>query len=241
MSTFAPGSVAAREAVPLLVVEGLTVAFPTRSGVVLAVDGISFSLEKGRTLGLVGESGCGKSMTLRAVLGLVPYPGEVVAGSIRLHGQELRGLGPAALRGVRGLRISMIFQDPGASLDPVFSVGDQLSETLCKRLGLDRSTAHRRSLELLDRVGIPSGAARLRDYPHQLSGGMRQRIMIALAIATHPDLLLADEPTTALDVTIQDQILDLLTEIRVETGMGMLLVSHDAGVVAQTEIGRAHV
>jgi oligopeptide/dipeptide ABC transporter ATP-binding protein len=219
---------------PLLVVRDLCVAFPTRRGIVLAVNGVGFSLEAGRTLGLVGESGCGKSMTLRAILGLVPHPGEVIGGSIRLRGRELLGLDGSRMRDVRGLEVSMIFQDPGASLDPVFSVGDQLAETLRLRLGLDRARAERRSIELLDRVGIPSASARLRDYPHQLSGGMRQRVMIALAIATDPILLLADEPTTALDVTIQDQILELLTEIREETGMGMILVSHDAGVIAQT-------
>jgi oligopeptide/dipeptide ABC transporter ATP-binding protein len=219
---------------PLLEVSGLTVAFPTRSGLVLAVNGISFTLASGQTLGLVGESGCGKSMTLRALLGLVPYPGEVIGGSVRLAGRELRGLDAGAMREVRGRRISMIFQDPGASLDPVFTVGDQIIETLRQRMHLDRPMAEQRAVELLDRVGIPSAKARLRDYPHQLSGGMRQRVMIALAISTDPDLLLADEPTTALDVTIQDQILDLLGEIRDDTGMAMILVSHDAGVIAQS-------
>jgi oligopeptide/dipeptide ABC transporter ATP-binding protein len=173
-------------------------------------------------------------MTLRSILGLVPYPGEVIAGSIRLRGRELRGLRSDELRAVRGLEVAMIFQDPSASLDPVFTVGDQIVETLRKRLRMDAAAAQRRAVQLLDRVGISSATSRLRQYPHQLSGGMRQRVMIALAIATDPSVLLADEPTTALDVTIQDQILGLLAEIRAERGMGMILVSHDAGVIAQS-------
>jgi peptide/nickel transport system ATP-binding protein len=234
-ATDAPGSrAAARPGEALLEVRDLRVAFPTRRALVLAVNAVSFRLSAGRSLGLVGESGCGKSMTLRAILGLVPYPGEIVSGSIRLRGQELVGADARAYGRVRGLAVSMVFQDPGASLDPVFTVGDQLTETLRTRLGMDRRAAQRRAVELLDRVHIPSASTRLRDYPHQLSGGMRQRIMIALAIATDPILLLADEPTTALDVTIQDQILDLLAEIRADSGMSMIIVSHDAGVVAQS-------
>ena len=186
----------------------------------------------GPTLGLVGESGCGKSVTLRSILGLVPAPGEIIAGEILFDGRELRAVSRCELNGIRGTEISMIFQDPMASLNPVFSVGDQLTETLRVKLGLGGRDA-RSAIELLDRVGIPSAAARMRDYPHQFSGGMRQRVMIALAIAARPRLLLADEPTTALDVTIQDQILALLAGIRAETGMAMILVSHDVGVIAQ--------
>jgi oligopeptide/dipeptide ABC transporter ATP-binding protein len=190
-------------------------------------------LERGRTLGLVGESGCGKSVTLRAVMGLVPRPGAVIGGSVRLQGRELVGMNDDQLTDIRGSAVSMIFQDPSTSLDPVLSIGDQIAETLRSKLGLDGPAADGRALELLDRVGIPEPRRRLRDYPHQLSGGMRQRVMIALAIAPRPALLLADEPTTALDVSVQDQILALLADIREEDGMAMILVSHDVGVIAE--------
>jgi oligopeptide/dipeptide ABC transporter ATP-binding protein len=218
---------------PLLEVSGLTIAFPTRSGVAVAANGVDLRLERGGTLGLVGESGCGKSVSLRAIMGLVPRPGAVIGGSVRFLGRELIGLSDAQLTQVRGSEISMIFQDPSSSLNPVLTVGDQITETLHHKLGLDTTAAEARSLELLERVGIPEPRRRLRDYPHQLSGGMRQRVMIALAIAPRPALLLADEPTTALDVSVQDQILALLAQIRQEDGMAMILVSHDVGVIAE--------
>jgi oligopeptide/dipeptide ABC transporter ATP-binding protein len=218
---------------PLLKVDDLTVGFADRRGFLLAANRVSFSVPKDHTLGVVGESGCGKSVTLRSLLGLVPYPGEVIAGSIMWMGRDLRTLSKKELERIRGKDISMIFQDPTSCLNPVFSVGDQITEMLRMKLHMSRQKAFNRAVELLDRVGIPSPKQRLADYPHQLSGGMRQRVMIAIAIASQPKLLLADEPTTALDVTIQDQILSLLAEIREETGMSMILVSHDVGVVAQ--------
>jgi oligopeptide/dipeptide ABC transporter ATP-binding protein len=182
---------------------------------------------------VVGESGCGKSVTLRSLLRLVPYPGEVIAGSIFWMGRDIQEMSKKEMERIRGREISMIFQDPTSCLNPVFSIGDQITEMLRLKLGMTRQQASIRSIELLDRAGIPSPRRRLADYPHQLSGGMRQRVMIAIAIASQPKLLLADEPTTALDVTIQDQILSLLAEIREETGMSMILVSHDVGIVAQ--------
>jgi len=217
----------------LLKVDDLTIGFADRRGFLLAANRVSFSVPKDHTLGMVGESGCGKSVTLRSLLGLVPYPGEVIAGSIMWMGRDLRGVSKKKLEQIRGKDISMIFQDPTSCLNPVFSVGDQITEMLRLKLYMSRQKAYARAVELLDRVGIPSPKLRLTDYPHQLSGGMRQRVMIAIAIASQPKLLLADEPTTALDVTIQDQILSLLAEIREETGMSMILVSHDVGVVAQ--------
>jgi oligopeptide/dipeptide ABC transporter ATP-binding protein len=223
-----------REAVPLLEVDGLSVAFPTARGLALAVNEVGFSIERGRTLGLVGESGSGKSVSLRALLGLVPPPGGVIGGSVTWRGRELLGLDEHALGEVRGREIGMIFQDPVASLNPVYSVGDQVAEMLRVRRGRTRAQARRDAVELLDRVGIPSPAQRVRDYPHQLSGGMRQRVMIAIALASGPSLLLADEPTTALDVTVQDQILALLVDLQAETDMAMIVVSHDLGVIAQT-------
>jgi peptide/nickel transport system ATP-binding protein len=219
---------------PLLEVSGLTVGFPTRGGaVVLAADDVSFAVEPRQTLGLVGESGCGKSVTLRALLGLVPFPGQVVDGSVRLEGRELLGLRPGEWESVRGDRAGMVFQDPMASLDPLFTVGDQLVELLRAKRGLRRAAARARAAELLDRVEIPDPKSKLRSYPHELSGGMRQRVMIALAIATEPALLLADEPTTALDVTVQDQVLALLRTLQEELDLAVLLVSHDLGVIGQ--------
>ena len=217
----------------LLKVQDLTIGFADRRGFLLAANRVSFSLPKDHTLGVVGESGCGKSVTLRSLLGLVPYPGEVIAGNILWMDSDLRTMPRRELERIRGREISMIFQDPTSCLNPVFSVGDQITEMLRVKLRMSRQNASDRAVELLDRVGIPSPKQRLTDYPHQLSGGMRQRVMIAIAIASQPKLLLADEPTTALDVTIQDQILSLLAEIREETGMSMILVSHDVGVVAQ--------
>ncbi len=218
---------------PLLEIEDLTIGFADARGVLLAADRINLQLHPNETLGLLGESGCGKSVTLRSILGLVPYPGEVIAGSIRWQGRELRGIPRHELERIRGREISMIFQDPTACLNPVLMVGDQLRETLRAKLKISSGEAKHRSIELLDHVGIPSPEQRLGLYPHQLSGGMRQRVMIAIAIACQPQLLLADEPTTALDVTIQDQILTLLAELQRETGMAVILVSHDVGVVAQ--------
>jgi peptide/nickel transport system ATP-binding protein/oligopeptide transport system ATP-binding protein len=218
---------------PLLELDDVIIGFADMRGIVLAADRISFRLEANQTLGLLGESGCGKSVTLRALLGLIPYPGEVVAGRILWDGQDLRALPARDWGRIRGTEISMIFQDPTACLNPVFTVGNQIVETLTIKAGLSKADAQQRAVELLDRVGIPSPKERLKLYPHQLSGGMRQRIMIAIAIATQPRLLLADEPTTALDVTIQDQILMLLAELKQERQMSMILVSHDVGVIAQ--------
>ncbi len=218
----------------LLDVRGLTIGFPAGEGLLLAADRVDFQVAAGRTVGLVGESGCGKSVTLRSLLGLVPYPGEILSGEIRWQGEDLRRASKQRLAALRGIEISMIFQDPTACLNPVFTVGDQLTETLRKRAGLGREDARRRAVELLDRVGVPSPERRLRSYPHQLSGGMRQRVMIAIAISTQPKLLLADEPTTALDVTIQEQILALLMEFQEENGMAIVLVSHDLGVISET-------
>ena len=196
---------------PILQVENLSVGFPTSSSkVVLAVDDVSFELHAGRTVGLVGESGCGKSVTLRALMGLVSYPGEVLGGSVRLDGDELLELDQRGWGRVRGSRIAMVFQDPMTALDPLFTVGDQLVEMLRITRGMRRSGARVEAIELLDRVGIRGARERAGDYPQQLSGGMRQRVMIAMAIAGRPQVLVADEPTTALDVTVQAQILDLL-------------------------------
>jgi peptide/nickel transport system ATP-binding protein len=220
---------------PVLAVSGLTIGFPTHAGHALAADGVAFGVDPGETLGIVGESGCGKSVSLRALLGVVPFPGSVLGGTARWRDErDLLALSPRQLRELRGREISMIFQDPQESLNPVYSIGDQLTEVLTKRASMSRKAARVRAVELLERVGIPSAARRLRDYPHQLSGGMRQRVMIAIAIACDPALLLADEPTTALDVTIQDQILSLLADLQAESGMAMILVSHDLGVIGQS-------
>lgn len=217
----------------LLNVENLTIGFADARGIALPASRVSFTVMKNQTLGLLGESGCGKSVTLRSLIQLVPFPGEVLGGSIAFKGKNLRTLTARQIGKVRGREISMIFQDPGTSLNPVYTIGNQMTETLRVKGGVSAAAARRRAAELLADVGIASPRERLSHYPHELSGGMRQRVMIALAIATQPDLLLADEPTTALDVTIQDQILSLLTRLRTETGMSMILVSHDVGVVAQ--------
>ncbi len=219
---------------PLLSVQGLSIGFPTRSeAVAMAADEVSFEVQAGHTLGLVGESGCGKSVTLRALIGLVAYPGQVVGGSAKLEGRELLGLSQHEWERVRGSKVAMIFQDPMSSLNPIYTVGNQLCEVLRLKRGLRREEARSEAVRLLDHVGIRAAASRLRDYPHQLSGGMRQRVMIAIAIAARPRLLLADEPTTALDVTVQDQILALIAELRQQMNMGTILVSHDLSVVAQ--------
>ncbi len=219
---------------PLLSVAELVTVFATARGVVLAANGVSFDIAPGETVGLVGESGSGKSVTCRSILRLVPAPGQVVSGSIRFDGRELLDLPLKEMAAFRGKEISMIFQDPMASLNPVFTVGEQIAEPLRIHRGLSRRSARAEAVRLLDRVGIPGARERVNSYPHEFSGGMRQRVMIAVAISCKPRLLLADEPTTALDVTIQDQILSLLVGLQEEQRMAILLVSHDLGVVAQT-------
>jgi oligopeptide transport system ATP-binding protein len=217
---------------PLLAVDGLRVQFWTARGIIHAVNGISFSIAEGETLGIVGESGCGKSVTALALLGILPRAGRAVAGSARFGGRDLLQLSDRELRSVRGKEIAMIFQDPMTSLNPVLTIGRQIREALETHFDMDRHDAEKRAVELLDQVGIPGAPARVRDYPHQFSGGMRQRAMIAMALACKPKLLIADEPTTALDVTIQAQILDLLRALVADTGMALILITHDLGVVA---------
>ena len=222
----------------LLEIQDLVTAFHTPAGRVPAVDGVSLSLERGRTLGLVGESGCGKSVTAMSVLGLVASPGRIERGRILLEIDgdpvNLVTLPEKRLRKLRGGRVGMIFQEPMTSLNPVFTIGDQVSETVRLHRRSTRREARERALELLTLVGIADPRRRLDEYPHQLSGGMRQRIMIAIALACEPELLIADEPTTALDVTIQAQILELLADLRRRLGMAILLITHDLGVVAET-------
>ncbi len=216
----------------MLDVSNLRVLLQTQRGPAEAIRGISFELQRGDTLGLVGESGCGKSMTAMALMGLLPESA-TVTGSIRLDGQQLIGQPDTVLRHLRGNRIGMIFQEPMTALNPVHTVGDQVAETLLLHRGLTRAAARTRSISLLERVGIPNAAGRVDAYPHQFSGGQRQRITIAMALACEPDLLIADEPTTALDVTIQGQILDLIHDLVQERSMALLLISHDLGVIAQ--------
>ncbi len=218
---------------PLLEVEDLRIAFPSSGGTSRPVDGVSFSLSKGELLAVVGESGCGKSLTSLALLRLVPPPGQILPGSaIRLDGTDVLALGDAELRAIRGRRIGMIFQDPMTSLNPVFTVADQISESVRAHQRVSKHAARARALELLREVGIPDPVERLDNYPHQMSGGMRQRVMIAIALASEPELLIADEPTTALDVTVQAQILELLDGLRAARGMAVLLITHDLGIVA---------
>ena len=218
----------------LLRVRDLTVEFATREGTVPVLDRLSFELDAGATLGLVGESGCGKSMTALAVMGLIPSPpGRIAAGSVHFEGDDLTRFTDAALRNVRGNAISMIFQEPMTSLNPVYTIGEQIAEVLRRHQAMARRAAWERAVELLDSVSIPLSARRVHDYPHQLSGGMRQRVMIAIALACRPRILIADEPTTALDVTVQAQIFDLLRALREETGTAIILITHDMGVVAE--------
>src|SRR5919107_1760586 len=217
----------------LLEVENLQVHFRTPEGVNRAVDGVSFSVAEGETLAIVGESGCGKSVTANSILRLVPEPPGKIAGSIRFDGTNLLTLRDRQMREIRGNHISMIFQEPMTSLNPVLTVGRQLRETLSLHQGLDREAADNRAFEMLTLVGIPEARRRLREYPHQLSGGMRQRVMIAMALACSPRLLIADEPTTALDVTIQAQILDLMRDLKRRVGAAIVLITHDLGVVAE--------
>jgi oligopeptide/dipeptide ABC transporter ATP-binding protein len=216
----------------LLEVRDLHTEFSLERGSVRAVDGVSFDIQRGEMLGIVGESGSGKSVTSLSILGLLPPRGKVSGGSVRLDGTDLASLPERERRAVRGRRIAMIFQDPMTSLNPYLRIGEQLVEGPRLHLGLSAEDAERRALELLERVRIPEAAARFRSYPHELSGGMRQRVMIAMALLCDPELLIADEPTTALDVTVQAQILDLLQELRQERGLSILLISHDLGVVA---------
>jgi oligopeptide/dipeptide ABC transporter ATP-binding protein len=220
---------------PLLAVEELRTWFRGPGEVARAVDGVSFRLDAGRTLGLVGESGCGKSVTALSVLGLVPGPtGRVESGSsVRLRGEELVGADEARLREIRGGEIGMVFQEPMTSLNPVLTIGRQVEEGIRRHRGLGAGEARSEAIRMLGRVGIPEPAERIRAYPHQLSGGMRQRVMIAMALACRPSVLIADEPTTALDVTVQAQILELLLDLQRELGMAILLITHDLGVVAQ--------
>ena len=215
---------------PLLEARGLSTWLPTARGSLLAVDDVSFRVGRGETLGVVGESGSGKSLLCRSVLRLVP-PGARTAGSVVLDGTELTGLPPAALRSVRGTELALVLQNPMTALNPVVRIGRQLTGSLRLHLGLDRAAARARAAELLADVGIPDPVRRLRSYPHELSGGMRQRVCIAIAVSCRPKLLFADEPTTALDVTVQRQILDLLAELRDRHGMATVLVSHNLGVV----------
>ncbi|MFZ5624054.1 MAG: ABC transporter ATP-binding protein [Gemmatimonadota bacterium] len=218
---------------PLLEVRDLRVTFTTPRGIAHAVDGVSFTLERGETLALVGESGCGKTLTGLALLRLVPPQGRIAAGSsIVLSGLDLLNLTERAMRDVRGRRIGMVFQDPMTSLNPVLTVGRQIIEAIEAHERVSAEDARQRAITLLTDVGMPDPAARLRQYPHQLSGGMRQRVMIAIALAARPDVLLADEPTTALDVTVQAQLLEVLDHLRATRGMAVLLITHDLGVVA---------
>ena len=219
---------------PLLEVVDLRTHFLTREGVVRAVDGVSFSLEPGKTLGIVGESGCGKSVTALSIIGLIPKPpAQIVGGQVLFEGRDLTRLSEKRLEDVRGKEIAMIFQDPMTSLNPTLTIGTQITETIRRHFDVKKEQARRRAIELLEEVQIPKAAARLDDYPHRYSGGMRQRVMIAIALSCNPKLLIADEPTTALDVTVQAQILDLLDDLRDLHEMAMILITHDMGVVAE--------
>src|SRR5215468_3570806 len=217
----------------LLEIEDLHVDFPSAGAVMRAVEGVSLSLDEGEVLGIVGESGSGKSVTMLALMGLVAFPGRVRAKRLQFAGRDLLTLGDRERRQLVGKDVAMIFQEPTTSLNPCFTIGFQLTETLRLHLGMDRKAALARATELLEQVGIPAAGSRLKDYPHQLSGGMNQRVMIAMGIACNPRLLIADEPTTALDVTIQAQILDLLRTLQKERGMALVLVTHNMGVVAE--------
>jgi oligopeptide/dipeptide ABC transporter ATP-binding protein len=218
----------------LLEVNDLRTVFRTREGEVHAVDGVSFELDRGRTLGIVGESGCGKSVTASSIMGIVQPPGKVVGGSVMFDGRELVGRKESELENIRGREISMIFQDPMTSLNPTLRIGTQITEVLERHMNMKRAEARKRAVELLEEVQIPNAKSRLDDYPHRYSGGMRQRVMIAIALACNPKLLIADEPTTALDVTVQAGVLDLLYELREQHHMAMIIITHDMGVVAET-------
>ena len=219
---------------PVLSVKDLRVEFPTRHGVLTAIDGISFDVAPGEVLGVVGESGAGKSITGTAIIGLLDPPGRIAGGEIRLEGRRIDDLPPDEMRKLRGRRIGMVFQDPLTSLNPLYTVGRQLTETIRTHLGLGRRAARARAVELLDEVGIPAASRRLDAYPHQFSGGMRQRVVIALALAADPVLVIADEPTTALDVSVQAQIINVLKRMCREHGASVMLITHDMGVIAET-------
>jgi len=221
-------------AAPLLDVRDLRVELPLSRGTVHAVEGVSLTVGPGEAFGLVGESGCGKSMTLRAIMGLLPRPGQIVNGQVLFEGEDLVTASPSRLRQIRGGSIAMIFQEPMTALNPVMRVGDQIAEGPQVHLGLSRTAARERALDLMRRVGIPDPVRRASAYPHELSGGLRQRIMIAIALACDPKVILCDEPTTALDVTIQDQILKVLLNLRHEFGVSVVFVTHDLAVVAET-------
>ena len=218
---------------PLLSIKNLTVVFKTRLGEVPVIDDVSFSIASGEILGIVGESGCGKTMTSLAIMRLMPEQGKVTSGSIRLSGEDLVVASEARMRGLRGNEISMVFQEPMTALNPVFSVGEQIAEVLKAHQGLSKSEARDHAVELLESVKIPLPSRRANDYPHQLSGGMRQRVMIAIALACKPKVLIADEPTTALDVTVQAHIFELLHELRDQTGTSIVLITHDMASVAE--------
>jgi peptide/nickel transport system ATP-binding protein/oligopeptide transport system ATP-binding protein len=218
----------------LLSINNLRVSFRTRYGEVTALDSVSLHVNEGETLGVVGESGCGKSITALSVMGLIPQPpGKIVGGEILLNGEDLTKAGDARMRQLRGSDVAMIFQEPMTSLNPVFTVGEQIAEAIMLHQNVSRDQAFKDAVALLDRVGIPSPDRRARDYPHQLSGGMRQRVMIAMAVSCRPKVLIADEPTTALDVTVQAQIFDLLNEIQREFGVAIILITHDMGAISE--------
>ncbi|MDQ5847881.1 MAG: ABC transporter ATP-binding protein [Pseudomonadota bacterium] len=218
----------------LLEVRGLRTSFASEQGEVRAVDGVDLRLERGRTLGIVGESGCGKSVTALSIMGLIPQPpGRIAGGEVLFEGEDLLKLPAQRLRDLRGDQLSMIFQEPMTSLNPAFPVGEQVAEALLRHRNISRNEATNQAIEMLRRVRIPSPERRADDYPHQLSGGMRQRVMIAMALACNPKLLIADEPTTALDVTIQAQILELMRALRAELGTAIILITHDLGVIAE--------
>ncbi|MGQ0676613.1 MAG: ABC transporter ATP-binding protein [Rhodospirillales bacterium] len=219
---------------PLLQVEGLVVEFPTRRGTLRAIDGVSFHIDPGEVLGVVGESGAGKSLTGAAIIGLLEPPGRVAGGRIALEGGRIDDLAPEKMRRIRGKRIGAIFQDPLTSLNPLYSIGRQLTETIATHLPMSQGEARRRAIELLAEVGIPAPERRIDQYPHQFSGGMRQRVVIALALCANPRLVIADEPTTALDVSIQAQIITLLKRLCRDHGTAVMLITHDMGVIAET-------
>ncbi len=222
--------------IPLLEVRNLKVSFRTEDGTVRAVDGVSFTLSEGETLGIVGESGSGKSVTMMSVMRLIVDPNARFEGEVIYKGKDLMTLGQDQMRTIRGSEIAMIFQDPMTSLDPVYRVGWQISEQILAHEQISKKAAHNRAVELLGAVGIPNPRERVDDYPHQFSGGMRQRVMIAMALSCSPDLLIADEPTTALDVTIQAQILNLIKKLKDDFGSAVVLITHDMGVVAGRDV-----
>ncbi|SDW79175.1 ABC transporter ATP-binding protein [Roseicitreum antarcticum] len=219
---------------PLLSVRNLVVEFPTRRGVLRAIDNLSFDIQEGEVLGMVGESGAGKSLTGAAIIGLLEPPGRVAGGEIYLRGKRIDNLKPDAMRKIRGKRIGMVFQDPLTSLNPLYTVAEQLIETIRTHLDLSERDARDRAIGLLDQVGIPAAKQRIDDYPHHFSGGMRQRVVIALALAAEPELVIADEPTTALDVSVQAQIIDVLRDMCAQKGAAVMLITHDMGVIAET-------